>query len=106
MRQVRWASFMVGTAMLAVCGVRPAVADIRSDQAAAILEWPNILFFEADHLPSFLNVIDTIVQISNTSTDPVVAWCFYENANSHCTNTGLVCLAAEECCSDPMLGCG
>ena len=105
MRQVRWASLMVGTAMLAMCGVRPAVADIRSDQAAAILEWPNILFFEADHLPSFLDVIDTIVQISNTSTEPVVAWCFYENANAHCTNTGFVCLAAEECC-DPTLGCG
>jgi XTP/dITP diphosphohydrolase len=60
------------------------------DQAAAILEWPNILFFEADALPGSLNVIDTIVQISNTSTEPVVAWCFYENANAHCTNTGAV----------------
>jgi hypothetical protein len=107
MRQVRWASVMVGMAMLAVCGVRPAVADIRSDQAAAILEWPNILFFEADALPGSLNVIDTIVQISNTSTEPVVAWCFYENANAHCTNTGAVCLTQfPETCCDMTLGCG
>ena len=47
MGQVRWASWMVGLAMaLAVCGVRPASADIRSDQAAAIVEWPSVEFFE------------------------------------------------------------
>ena len=47
MRQVRWASWMVGLAMaLAVCGVRPAAADVRSDRAAAILEWPSVIFAE------------------------------------------------------------
>ena len=51
MRQVRWASWMVGLAMaLAVCGVRPAAADIRSDQAAAILEWPSVIFVEEDFI--------------------------------------------------------
>jgi hypothetical protein len=105
MRQVRWASLMVGTAMLAVCGVRPAVADIRSDQAAAILEWPNVLFAEAAVLPDSIEVLDTVLQLSNTSTDPVEVWCFYENANSHCTNTGFVCLQASDCC-DMTLGCG
>ena len=49
--------------------------------------------------------LDTIIQFSNTSTDPVTAWCFYENANSHCTNSGEVCIFAEECC-DPEFGCG
>src|SRR4029453_12845430 len=45
----------------------------------------------------------------NTSTDPVDVWCFYENANSHCTNTGFVCLEASECCgggSVAPVGCG
>jgi len=107
MRQVRWASWMVGLAMaLAVCGVRPASADIRSDQAAAIVEWPSVEFFEFDNF--MLNTglfLDTIIQLSNTSLDPVKAWCFYENANSHCTNNGEVCIFAEECC-DPEFGCG
>ena len=88
-----------------MCGVRPAVADIRSDQAAAILEWPNILFAEADVLPGSIEVLDTVVQISNTSDTPVSVWCFYENANSHCTNTGFVCLEASDCCI-PGAGCG
>ena len=105
MGQARWTSVLVGTVMLAVCGIRPAVADIRSDQAAAILEWPSVLFAEADVLPGPLEVLDTVLQMSNTSTDPVFVWCFYENANSHCTNTGLVCLAAEDCC-DSTTGCG
>jgi len=112
MRQVRWASWMVGLAMaLAVCGVRPAAADIRSDQAAAILEWPSVIYFAEEstfNLAPGLSetgiLINTVIQLSNTSTDPVFVHCFYENANSHCTNTGEVCTAAQECCS--MLGCG
>lgn len=106
MRQVRWASWMVGLAMaLAVCGVRPAGADIRSDQAAAIVEWPSVISVQEDFIFGTDFVIDTIIQLSNTSLDPVKAWCFYENANSHCTNTGEVCVFAEECC-DMELGCG
>ncbi|MFN8640744.1 MAG: hypothetical protein U0802_03455 [Candidatus Binatia bacterium] len=46
-----------------------------------------------------------IIQLSNTSTDPVHVHCFYENANAHCTNTGEVCFAASECCT-PGTGCG
>ena len=107
MRQVRWASWMVALAMaLAVCGVRPVAADVRSDQAAAIVEWPSVLF--SVNLIMQLtgaDVLDTVIQLSNTSDTAISAHCFYENANSHCTNTGQVCVFAAECC-EPMSGCG
>lgn len=108
MRQVRWASWTVGLAVaLAVGGVRPAAADVTSDRAAAILEWPSVLYADSVNLPGaqFSGSIDTIIQLSNTSTDPVNVHCFYENANAHCTNTGQVCEAASECCV-PGAGCG
>ena len=108
MRQVRWASWTVGLAVaLAVGGVRPAAADVTSDRAAAILEWPSVLYADSVNLPvaQFSGSIDTIIQLSNTSTDPVNVHCFYENANAHCTNTGQVCEAASECCV-PGAGCG
>jgi hypothetical protein len=50
-------------------------------------------------------VFDTVIQLSNTSTDPVFVHCFYENANSHCTNTGEVCFDGTDCC-DSTTGCG
>lgn len=105
MRQVRWASWMAGWAVaLAVGGVGPVLADVTSDRAAAILQWPSVIVAEE----SFLGVsgeIQTILQVSNTSDQPVKLWCFYENANSHCTNSGQVCLSAAECCN-PSTGCG
>src|SRR5262245_49538619 len=108
MRQVHWASWTVGLAMaFAVSGARPAAADMTSDQAAAILTWPSVIHatdsFAGITVPGA--TIDTIIQLSNTSNEPVKAWCFYENANSHCTNTGQVCGEAEECCL-PGAGCG
>ena len=108
MRQVRWASWTVGLAMaLAVSGVRPVAADVTSDRAAAILEWPSVIFAE-DSFGGFEvpgATINTIIQLSNTSTDPVDVHCFYDNANSHCTNTGQVCGEASECCLTGA-GCG
>jgi hypothetical protein len=95
---------VVGLAMLAVSGARPVAADIRSDQAAAIVEWPSVLFAEADFLPFDLEVVDTVIQLSNLSTDPVYAWCFYSNANAHCTNTGLVCVDGSDCCVGDFCG--
>jgi hypothetical protein len=107
MRQVRWASWMVGLAMaLAAGGVRPVAADVTSDRAAAILDWPSVIFAETSFIDGFELVgVNTLLQVSNTSEDPVHLWCFYENANPHCSNTGEVCYAAEDCC-DPSTGCG
>jgi hypothetical protein len=105
MRQVRWARWMVGLAIaLAVCGARQVRADIRSDEPAAILEWPNVLYFADESVFNTGFLLDTVIQLSNTSTNPVAVHCFYENANAHCSNTGDVCVVASDCCG--MTGCG
>lgn len=107
MRQRRWARGLVGAAMaLVAVGARPAAAELTSDRAAAILEWPSVVYaedtFAGITIPG--GVLNTIIQLSNTSTEPVNVHCFYENANSHCTNTGQVCQSAEECCTGAFCG--
>ena len=98
MRQVRWASWMGAVAMVVALGsARPAAADVVTDRAAAILVWPWVV--------SSVPFVDTVIQLSNTSREgPIDVHCFYENANPHCTNTGDICFAAEECCDQ--YGCG
>lgn len=104
MRQVRWASGTVAVAMaLALCG-GPAAADTTADRAAAIVIYPNIQYDAAVSMFPMAS-IDTVVQLSNTDSQPIVAHCFYENANSHCSNTGQVCVEPEECCTGSN-GCG
>jgi hypothetical protein len=49
-------------------------------------------------------VNDTLVTMANTSDEPVLAHCFYENANSHCTNTGAVCDDPSDCTGGPGIG--
>jgi hypothetical protein len=106
MRQVRWASGTVALAMaLAICGVGPAAADVASDRAAAIVMWPNVQVGDVTGTLSATQSIDTVIQLTNTSNEPIVVWCFYENANSHCTNSGQICTEALDCCNGSN-GCG
>ena len=91
MQPVRWASWMV-TVLLALGGVHSA-ADVTSDEAAAILIWPDVVAFVEDDF-----AVDTVIQVTNTSPDPVVMKCFYENANPHCDNTGEVCFFDSDDC--------
>ncbi len=115
MRQQRWATWMAGVAvvgaLLSLCVAGPTTADIRSDQPAAILEWPLVFVVGSSEFNSTsgISLTDTVIQLSNTSTDPVFVQCFYENANSHCSNTGEVCfgpLADRQECCDMETGCG
>jgi hypothetical protein len=100
MRQVHWASWMSAVA-LAVAVSSSARADIASDRAAAIVEYPWVLAASVDSIGG----ADTVIQVSNTSDQPIDLHCFYDNANYHCTNTGEVCTAAEQCCGGST-GCG
>lgn len=103
MRTVRWTSGMVAAAMvLALFGARPAAGDVVSDRAAAIVLFPEV-YVDLTVEPNCIE--DTIIQLSNTSDQPILAHCFYENANSHCSNTGQICFSSEECCVDTA-GCG
>jgi len=97
MRQVRWASWTMAAAALLLLGAPHARADVTSDQAAAIVVWPivNVGGPFGD---------DTLVQLSNTGSEPVEAHCFYLNANSHCSNSGNVCSFGAECCSGGACG--
>jgi hypothetical protein len=98
MRTVRWASWLGAVAVtVAFMAARPAVADVASDRAAAIVQYPKV---SVDSGRSH----DTVIQLSNTSDELVYAHCFYINANSHCSNTGDICDAAEDCCSGDVCG--
>jgi hypothetical protein len=78
-----------------------AQADVVSDRATALLIWPDIKY--APEMGD--DSVDTVIQISNTSAEPILAHCFYENANSHCTNNGQVCEGPTDCCNSST-GCG
>lgn len=107
MRQVRWASGTVALAMAVALGsVGPAAGDVASDRSAAIVIWPHVQVGAVAEPLGVNEVVDTVIQLSNTSLDPIVVHCFYLNANSHCTNTGQVCISAGECCDTPSAGCG
>jgi hypothetical protein len=80
-------------ALLAIAYVltaHTAKAQIASDQPAALVVYP--LVFVDDKIPT-----DTLIQLSNTSKDPVAARCFYVNANGHCSNSGDACSSGAEC---------
>jgi hypothetical protein len=76
---------VLGTVFL---GTGAASADVTSDRAAAILVWPKLIYSSADDtvLSPAGTVIDTTIQLTNTSSEEVFLRCFYVNANSHCSN--------------------
>jgi hypothetical protein len=97
MRKGRWVSWLgVAAAAVAFGGVGTVQADVVSDRAAAIVNYPIV---EVE-VQGGVTIMDTLFQLSNTSDEPVLAHCFYENANSHCTNTGIVCQSSAQCTGD------
>jgi len=109
MRTVMRKPFLFG-ALTALGGVflwaGVATADVTSDRAAAILVFPKLISSTADDdiLSAPTEVIDTTIQLTNTSDQEVFLRCFYVNANSHCSNDeSLVCNANSDC-SAPGLG--
>lgn len=90
---------LVGLAMgVCLCAAAPSARALStSDTPAAILVWPKIVVDSAgrftDDAPT-----DTLIQLSNTSTTELKqAHCFYVNANSHCADSGAVCVEATDC---------
>jgi hypothetical protein len=81
-----------------------ATADVTSDMPAGILVIPKLLYSSAtDFTFSPLlkppgSVLDTEIQITNTSDQEVKLRCFYVNANSHCSNDPeRVCSTTADC---------
>jgi hypothetical protein len=84
MRTVKWNPFLSGVCMFLggmLLWAGAARADITTTNAAAIVVFPKLLLdSSAGHQ------VDTVIQLTNTSTDPVNVRCFYVNANGHCSN--------------------
>lgn len=67
-------------------------AQVTADQPGAILVFPKIIADTSDPPMTSRGAIDTIVRISNISTDPVTLKCYYVNANGHCaTAPSVIC---------------
>ena len=93
---------VVGPLSLAVAGLMMVGAQVNaattSDQPAAVLIYPKIIFNTEPVLT------DTIIEVANASNQPVDLHCFYVNATSHCTNTGLACTSGLDCIGTAALG--
>jgi hypothetical protein len=77
-----------------------ASADVTSDRSSAILVYPKLIYSSAedDILSAPGEVIDTTMQLTNTSNEEIALRCFYVNANSHCSNEeDRVCNAHADC---------
>lgn len=64
---------LASLALALVAAVRPVRGDVSADQPAAMLVYPYVAVDSAEGG-------DSLLQISNTSTTPVVVRCFYESA--------------------------
>jgi hypothetical protein len=87
----RW---VIGVGLIAAAA-SVATADVTSDRSAAILVWPDVFVSRG---------FDTEIQVSNVSQEDILLHCFYENANSHCSNTGQVCSSGAECFETELSG--
>lgn len=87
MRTVKWNPFLSGVCtvlggMLLWAGV--ARADVSSTNPAAIVVFPKIVI---DTTSSTTHMVDTLIQLTNTASNPVNVRCFYVDANGHCSNS-------------------
>src|SRR5512143_2703481 len=64
-----------------------ARADVASDQPAAILVFPKIVVDTSNPPQTTRGPVDTLIRVSNTSDRPITMYCFYVNANGHCSNS-------------------
>jgi hypothetical protein len=77
-----------------------ARADVTSDQAAAILVFPKLVVDTTIPAATPRGRVDTLVRISNTSSQSVKIHCFYVNANGHCSH------APQIVCNPNLIGAG
>jgi hypothetical protein len=82
MRTVKWNPFLSGVLVLlgsALLASGSARADVSTINPAALLVFPKL---EVDSSAG----VNTVIQITNTSSQPASVRCFYVNANGHCSN--------------------
>ena len=94
MRRHKTALVALLAAATTFAGITLVRADIASDRAAAILVFPRVLvanLVAVEGSALSVEASDTVIQVSNTTNDPVSLHCFYVNANSKCTLSGDLC---------------
>lgn len=92
------AAAIVGTA-LAPSGrvwAQPASLQPRSDRPAGLVVFPKIVVDANDQFAQGRKV-DTLIQLTNTSSSEQVAHCFYVTATPRCSVTGKFCRDARDC---------
>lgn len=103
MRTVKRNPFLSGvSAILGVVVLTAglAAADVTSDRAAGLIVLPKLVFDSKGMLGSGTgsgDPVDTEIQLTNVSDQAARLRCYYVNANSHCSNSGLVCSTAADC---------
>jgi hypothetical protein len=76
--------------LLSVTALRAQQPSVAADRAAAILVFPKIVVDTSNNAGR--GRLDTLIRISNTSSEPVRLQCFWMNANGHCFNApGIIC---------------
>ncbi|GIW41749.1 MAG: hypothetical protein KatS3mg076_2326 [Candidatus Binatia bacterium] len=84
MRKANGLGGALALAISLLLGAAPAGADVASDRAASILVYPKIVVDSGQG-------VDTLIQLSNTSQSLVQLHCFYIDATSHCSISGVAC---------------
>ncbi|GIW40077.1 MAG: hypothetical protein KatS3mg076_0654 [Candidatus Binatia bacterium] len=80
---------MVAVAVLATASLGRAQTVV-TDQPAALLVYPGVIVARGGSTE-----LDTVIQLSNTSNEPVAAKCFYVNAVGKCSVSGAPCFPAS-----------
>jgi len=89
-------ALLAGIAGLAMATAGTAQAQTSSDESAAILVWPKVVYDSTGTL--FGSPTDTLINLSSTATSSLKqAHCFLVNATSHCSNSGEACLTSASC---------
>jgi hypothetical protein len=89
MRKVKRSAFLAGGCALMGGGLLlagAARADVTSTNSAGLVVFPKLVVDTRSD-----GSTDTIIQLTNTSSQAVNVRCFLVNANGHCSNTGDIC---------------
>lgn len=89
-RMVQLALGATAALLLSAAALRAQQPSVAADRAAAILVFPKIVVDTSNNAGR--GRLDTLIRISNTSSEPVRLQCFWMNANGHCFNApGIIC---------------
>jgi hypothetical protein len=101
--RLRTRTMLLAAVAAAAVNAASAGADVTSDRPAAILIFPRIVAARSISNGAAVQLVtDTLVQISNTSTEPTTLHCFNVNATGYCSNSGFACdSSGDATCPDP-----